>query len=78
MLANDDHVTVFEWMFPDAVPVDLGVIGSVQIFQGGIIKNSEQLCVMPARDEILDTDVIVILAYDSHDFLVESKLVYLF
>ena len=65
-------------MFPDVVPVDLGVIGSVQIFQGGIIKNSEQLCVMPAHGEILDMDVIVILAYDSHDFLVERKLVYLF
>lgn len=78
MLANEDNVTVFEWVFPDVVSVDLSAVGAIEILQEGIIKNSEQLCVMPAHGEILDMDVIVILAYDSHDFLVERKLVYLF
>jgi translation elongation factor EF-4 len=74
MLADSDYVTILQGMLVDAFPVYKGAIGAVKIFQERIAKNRQQLGVMATHGKIVDTDVIVILSPDSHDFFIESVL----
>ena len=62
MLANLDHIAIFQRMLFDQFAIDERAVGTLEIFKERIIQNGNYRSVLTANREIIDLNVILGLA----------------
>ena len=74
VLADTDDVPVAKGVLLHQFPVDEGSVRAVEILEERVVQDGDDRRVMAADRQVVDMNVVVRLAADSHALLVERIL----
>ena len=65
MCTNNNAFTILKCMFGDSITINKGTVGAAEVFNKGIIENSEYLCMRTTDCKVIDMYVVIRFSPDS-------------